>query len=151
MRSMILFSHKFLLFCLVTLSLFFCGVFFTGAATVSTGTVNFKGSEVFANIPEGAHYKHDGKRKVSGKVEVTNEGVSRRVVLEENWKAPLGKAPDRTVFTFTATAYGHGRVLLTLNPDEGGATVNFDVGNVSLINNSSNLFKENPFGIMKSL
>ncbi len=128
MRSLILFSHKLLLFCLVTLSLFCCGVSFTVAATVSTGTVNFKGSEVTANIPEGAHYKHDGKRKLSGNVQVTNEGVSRRVVLEEKWKAPLGKAPDITVFTFTATAFGQGRVLLTLKPDDGGATVNFDVG-----------------------
>ena len=125
---MILFSHKLLLFCIVTLSLFFCGVSFTVAATVSTGTVNFDGSEISANIPEDAHYQHDGKRKVSGNVEVTAEGVSRRVVLEEKWKAPLGKAPDITVFTFTAIAFGQGRVLLTLNPDDGGATRNYDVG-----------------------
>lgn len=83
MRTRILFSHKLLLFCLMGLSLSFIGVFFNVADAVSTGTVDFVGSEVSSNIPEGAHYQHDGKRKVSNNVEVTAEGESRRVVLEE--------------------------------------------------------------------
>lgn len=128
MRTRILFSHKLLLFCLVTLSLLFCGVCFNVADAISTGRVAFKGSEVSANIPEGAHYQHVGKRKVSNKVEVTPEGVSRRVVLAEKWKEPLGKAPDITIFTFTATAYGQGRILLTLNRDARGPTSPEDVG-----------------------
>ncbi len=65
MRTRILFSHKLLLFCIVTLSLLFSGVSFNVAEAVSTGTVDFRGSEVSSNIPAGAHYQHVGNRKVS--------------------------------------------------------------------------------------
>ena len=128
MRTRILFSHKLLLFCIVTLSHLFSGVCFNVADAVSTGTVDFRGSEVSSNIPAGAHYQHDGNRKVSNNVEVTPEGDSRRVVLEEKWKKPLGKAPDITIFTLKVTAKGQGRILLTLNRDSGGPTSNRDVG-----------------------
>ena len=128
MRSRILFSHRVLLFCLIGLSLSFCGVSFNVADAVSTGTVDFVGSGVTSNIPDGAHYQHDGLRKLAPKAEVTDEGVSRHFVLEERWKAPLGKPPDITIFTFKATAYGQGRILLTINRDKKGATSNRDVG-----------------------
>ncbi len=48
--------------------------------------------------------------------------------MEEKWKAPLGKAPDITIFTLEVTAKGQGRILLTLNRDSGGPTSNEDVG-----------------------
>lgn len=128
MRTRILFSHKLLLFCLVTLSLLFSGVSFSVADTISTGKVRIVGTDIYANIPAGAHYQHEGKRKLSDKVEVTPQGVSRRVVVAEKWKEPLGKAPDITVFTFKATAYGQGRILLVINQEKGGGTSPQDVG-----------------------
>lgn len=128
MRSFFLSSHRVLLFCLLGLSLSFCGVSCNVADAVSPGTVVFVGTGVTSNIPEGAHYQHDGKRKVSNNVEVIDEGVSRRVVLEEKWKSPLGKPPDITVFTFKVIAKGQGRILLTLNRVAGGPTSNEDVG-----------------------
>ena len=68
MRSRILFSHRVLFYCLIGLSLSFCGVSFNVADAVSTGTVDFVGSEVTSNIPAGAHYQHDGKRRLSNYV-----------------------------------------------------------------------------------
>ena len=128
MRSRILLSHKLLLFCLVTLSLLFCVICFNVANAVSTGAVDFIGSEITPNIPEGTHYQHDGKRKVSNNVEVTAEGDSRRVVLEEKWLPP-GKPPEITIFELEVSAIGQGRILLTLNNEGlGGGTSNRDVG-----------------------
>lgn len=145
MRSIFLCSHRILLFCLVGISLSFCGVSFNVVDAVSTGTVDFVGSEVTSNITAGAHYQHDGKRKVSNNVEVTAEGVSRSVVLEEKWTAPLGKPPDITVFTFKVTAKGQGRILLTLNRDDGGPTSNEDVGSYRGMDNPAGLDDEVPF------
>ena len=80
MRSRTLFSHKRLLFCLITLSLLFSGVCFNGAEAVSTGTVDFLGSGITSNIPAGTHYQHDGERKLASNLEVTPEGDRRHVV-----------------------------------------------------------------------
>lgn len=146
MRSRILFSHKLLLFCLVTLLLLFSGICFNVADAVSTGTVNFIGSEITPNIPEGAHYQHNGHRKVSNNVEVTAEGDSRRVVLEEKWKSPLGKPPDITIFTLKVTAKGQGRILLTLNNEgRGGPTINKDVGSYRKKDNPYSLENDTDF------
>lgn len=150
MCSRILFSHKLLLFCLVTLLLLFSGVCFNVADAISTGTVNFVGSEITSNIPEGAHYQHDGHRKVSNNVEVTAEGDSRRVVLEEKWKSPLGKPPDITIFTLTVIAKGQGHILLTLNNEgRGGPTSNEDVGSYRDRDNPYSLENDTEFTLIQ--